>query len=340
VTVTHRLLLRISIILQFAASVALAQPEAPLAFEVATIKPSAPVDTAALRDGRAHVGTKIDAARVDIGTASLFRLVCIAYRLKPYQVAGPDWLKTTMYDILAKIPDGITAEKVPEMLRTLLVERFGLKIHHDARDQPVYALVVGKGGPKMKESATEPTPAADAPAAAEKASGETISMPTAQGDVKLTRSATGISIEMPGGEISGKIQVTMAGGPGTPPKFHLESSGTTMKTFAEMLSVGVVDRPVVDLTGLTGHYELAVDLSLEDAMSVVRASVNIVPVGGGGGGGGDAGKARAEPGAGASDPSGASIQASIQNLGLKLETRKLPLDALVVDHIEKTPTSN
>jgi uncharacterized protein (TIGR03435 family) len=290
-----------------------------------------------LRVGKAHVGTKIDAARVDIGTAPLFRLICIAYRLKQYQVIGPDWLKTRMFDIQAKIPDGVTTEKVPEMLRTLLVERFGLKIHHDSKEQSVYALMVAKGGPKLKESAPAPPTAADAPSP-EKASTETFFMPTVQGDVKLTRGAQGISIEMPGGEISGKLRASI-GGAGAASRIHIESSRTTMKTFAELLSVGVVDRPVVDMTGLTGQYDLTVELSLEDAMKVARASVYLLPVGGKGGGG-DAERARAEPGGGASDPSGASIFASIKNLGLKLEARKAPLDLLVVDYMDKTPTEN
>src|SRR5215831_5458035 len=96
-------LLRISMGLMLATSGGLAQ--SPLAFEVASIKPSAPLDMPAVRDGRAHIGTKIDAARVDRGTVSLLRLICAAYQVKPYQVKGPDWLATTTFDIQAKIPD-------------------------------------------------------------------------------------------------------------------------------------------------------------------------------------------------------------------------------------------
>ena len=81
------------------------------AFEVVSIKPSAPIDIAAIRAGKAHIGTRIDAARVDIGTASLYRLICTAYRLKPYQVTGPEWLKNSMFDIEAKIPEGGKVEK-------------------------------------------------------------------------------------------------------------------------------------------------------------------------------------------------------------------------------------
>ena len=323
--------------LLLAAGAAVAQPT-PLAFEVATVKPSAPFDVAKARVGQAHIGTRIDASHVDIGTATLFRLICTAYRVRPYQVSGPDWLKTTTYDIQAKIPDGVSADKVPEMLQTLLAERFGLKLHPEKKDQSVYALVIGLGGPsgiKMKESAPEPPPPPPAPNAPKP---QEMSVPTLQGDVKLVLTEKGVSLEMPGGEIPGKVRVSVNPPTGSqPPTFHLESSGTTMKSFAEMLSNGVVVRPVVDMTGLTGAYEVAVDVSMEDAMNVARASITLLPTGGGGGdGGGKEGAA----GANLADPSGSSIFASIQNLGLKLEPRKLPLELLVIDHMEKTPTAN
>jgi uncharacterized protein (TIGR03435 family) len=321
----------------FTVSVASAQiPQAAVAFEVATVRPSAPLDMAAMRAGKAHIGTKIDAARVDIGSASLFRLICAAYGVRPYQVTGPEWLKTTMFDIQAKIPEGGTVDKIPEMLQTLLADRFGLKIHRDSKDQPVYALMVAKGGIKMKDSDPEPESPSlpDAAPPTGKAAMLSMSMPTAQGDVKLTRTAQGASIEMPGGEISGKIRMTTNGGSRAQLTIHLESSGTTMKTFAEMLSVGLPERPVVDKTELTGRYEVAVDISPEDAMNVARASTSFGP---GQGGGGDA---RKLPDGAASDPSGSSLSSSVQKLGLKLESRKLPLEMLVVDHIEKTPTAN
>jgi uncharacterized protein (TIGR03435 family) len=336
---TDILLLRTTLGLLLATSASFAQIAAPVAFEVATIKPSAPLDMAAMRAGKAHIGTKIDAARMDMGSASLLRLICNAYKVKPYQVAGPDWLKTTMYDVQAKIPEGVPVDKVPEMLQALLIERFGLKMHHDSKEQPVYALVVAKGGPKLKESAPDATaealhsPELQAP---EKAKTDSMSFPTAQGDVRLTRGPQGIQLEMPGGEITGKVRLSVnGGGGGVPPRIHLDSSATTMKTFAELLSTGVVDRPVVDMTGLTGRYEIPVDISAEDAMNVARAAMTFLPAGGGGGG-----DARAAQAGVASDPSGTSVFTSIHNLGLKLEPRKLPLDMLVIDHVEKTPAAN
>ena len=68
-------------------------------------------------------------------------------------------MKTERFDILAKMPEGATKEQVPEMLQSLLAERFGLTFHKEMREQPVYAPVVAKGGPKLKESSTEEEPA-------------------------------------------------------------------------------------------------------------------------------------------------------------------------------------
>jgi uncharacterized protein (TIGR03435 family) len=302
------------------------QPPAP-AFEVATIKPSAPLNPAALRAGTAHVGTKIDAARIAISSESLLRLICLAYRIRPYQVSGPAWLKTTTYDVEAKIPEGRGPEQVPAMLQALLAERFGLSAHVDGKEQPVYALVVARGGPKMKESDAGPEDSVQS--APEQKRAASLSIPTIQGDVKVTGGPDGMVLEMPNGEIAGKLRMAFNTG-GIPPTLHFTAMNITMRTFAEMLSIGVVERPVVDMTGVRGHYDLEVDLSAVDALSIFRSSVNL-PVGGGSRGDG--------PNA-ASDPSGASILSSIQKLGLRLEPRKLPLDTLIIDHMNRTPTEN
>jgi uncharacterized protein (TIGR03435 family) len=52
--------------------------------------------------------------------------------------------------IVATIPHDATEAQVPELLQTLLAERFKLTLHHETKDLPVYALVVGKSGPKLK----------------------------------------------------------------------------------------------------------------------------------------------------------------------------------------------
>src|SRR6266568_3431318 len=74
------------------------------AFEVASIKPAAPLNTRQVMMGQQRVGMKVDAARVDIANLSLADLVRIAYRVKPYQIAEPTWMKGARFDIVAKLP--------------------------------------------------------------------------------------------------------------------------------------------------------------------------------------------------------------------------------------------
>jgi uncharacterized protein (TIGR03435 family) len=286
-----------------------------------------------MKAGSGHFGIRVDAQRVDIGSIPLLTLICDAYRLRPYQVSGPDWLKNTLFDIQATLPKGASQDQLPDMLRSLLEERFGLKTHHESKDQAVYALVVAKDGMKMQESApdTSEVPAADGKQVM------SASFPTLQGEVKLTKSAQGIVLEMPGKEIVAKIRAMPVQAKGSEPRrMHLESSGLTMKAFAELLSVGVMDKPVVDMTNLKGGYEVAVDLSEFEAMGVVRTSLSFLPMGGDGGGGDGKGGAAGV----ASDPSGSALRASITKLGLALDARKLPVDLLVVDHMEKMPSEN
>src|ERR1035441_9283141 len=146
------------ILLVLAAGTALGQTPA---FEVASVKPAAPLDRSQMLSGQMHVGMKVDAARVDIGSMSLAELIRVAYRVKAYQVSGPDWMASERFDVLAKLPEGASSGQVPEMLQALLAERFKLSVHRESKEHAVYALVVGKNGPKLKESA----PDADAPAA-------------------------------------------------------------------------------------------------------------------------------------------------------------------------------
>src|ERR1017187_7864415 len=120
---------------------ALAQaPAAGPIFEVASIKPATMPTPAQLQAGKLHVGMNIDAARVDFGFLSLADLIPIAFRVKPYQVSGPNWMSAQRFDILAKMPEGATKEQVPDMLQALLVERFKLTFHRDNKEHSVYAL--------------------------------------------------------------------------------------------------------------------------------------------------------------------------------------------------------
>jgi len=91
---------------------------------------------------------------------------------------------------------------------------------------------------------------------------------------------------------------------------------------------------VVDLTELKGNFQVVLDLTMEDLKNVGRKFGAAIP--GGGAASSDAGGL---PSDAASDPSG-TIFKSVQQLGLKLEARKAPVDTIVIDHAEKMPTEN
>ncbi len=262
---------------------------------------------------------KVDGARVDIGFLSLSDLIGIAYRVKSYQISGPDWMSAERFDIMAKLPAGASQDQAPEMLQALLAERFKLTIHRANKEVQIYALVVGKNGPKLKESPP------DEPAA-----------PAADGAGPSTDTSLRISgdpqkgMTVSNGLGSGTVKITMANG-----AMHMESAKMSMAQFAEALA-RFVDHPVVDMTAIKGNYQVALDLSMEDLMNAARSAGMQAP-GPGRGAGGMPGRGPAE---GASDPSDSSLFTNVQQLGLKLEARKAPVDLIVVDHLEKLPTEN
>ena len=289
------------------------------AFEVASIKPSEPITPAMVASGKLHAGMKIDGKRVDIGNFGLMQLICKAYDVKTYQVSGPSWLQAVglagqRFDIVANLPEGATKDQVPQMLQALLVERFKLAIHRESKDQAIYAMVVGKGGLKIKETeAPAPAPDGSAP------------NPAVTGSSSVTVSQTKSGAVVSDG--TGKTQKMTPSPDGK--SMRLEITGATMAEMAEGLTP-LADHPIVDMTGLTGKYSMTLDISMQDLMNAARAAGAAVPA---------ASPDPSHPADAASDPGG-SIFTAVQSLGLKLESRKSPMTFIVVDHVEKMPTEN
>jgi uncharacterized protein (TIGR03435 family) len=303
---------------------------AKVEFEVASIKTAVPIQTQVM-SGKMHIGMTVDAGRVDFGGLSLADLIPIAFKVKAYQVSGPSWMSSDRFDITAKIPEGVSKEQIPEMLQALLVDRFKMTFHKEGKEQAIYELVVGKGGPKMKES--EPEPAT--PPAAEPAKGPAaITVGGADGSqVRVTPTTNGATVSGVGG--MGKMRVT----PGTDGTMRMEASGVKMAALAEMLT-RFTDKPVFDKTGLTGSYDISLELSIAELMATARAAGMMPPGAGMGRGGMPAGAGSSAP-ATASDPSGGgSVFQSVQQLGLKLEPKRQMNDVIVIDHLEKAPTEN
>jgi uncharacterized protein (TIGR03435 family) len=321
-----------------------AQAPAKPAFEVASIKPAPTMQTliADIQSGKRSIASiqTVDATRVDLGYVPLNSLLAMAYKVKAHQIAGPDWLGSQAFEIHAKIPEGVSKEQLPDMMQALLMERFNLTTHWEKREQPVYALIVSKDGHKLKEASagSETTAPAEDPAKTPTkkidGKGEELSINTPDGPMKMKREGNGIIIDS--GQ-TGKVSIKM-GESG----MSMEFAKLKISEFADLLSQ-FVDRPVVDMTDLKGSYQLALDIPMEEMMSMVqklapKLGISLPP--GLGGSGTLVGAAPGASGLGASDPSGSGIFRAIQKLGLKLDGRKEPVNTLVIDHIEKTPTED
>jgi uncharacterized protein (TIGR03435 family) len=330
---------KVTICLALAATAAFAQTKP--SFEVATIKPAPPLDpvkiAAAMQaGGKMPVGATIDSQGAEYLYLDLRSLLTYAYGVKPYQISGPDWMQTARFDIVAKMPEGSKKADAAKMLQTLLEERFKLATHRTSAEHPVLALVVGKGGPKLKASA-------DKPAAIDESTplkpGE-MQTDTPDGPMRVKVDVTTGSSVIDMG-LQGKMSYSLI-----PAKqvFHVEFSATTMKGFADMVTQlfqligGTGGRQVMDMTGITGNYDASVDLSLAELIAMARAVGADIPAGAPGGGTAGRGNnpaVAADPGQG-----GTSLADAVESMGLKLESRKAVVDQLVVDHIEKTPTEN
>ena len=229
-------------------------------FEVASIRLH--------KDRVQAIGASVSGQRLNVEAMSLDNLITYAYDLKSYQVLGaPSWADSNnsncdRYDVNAKAEgDGpITQKQAKAMLQTLLGERFRLRFHREMRDMPVYALVVAKGGPKIKEAA-----------------------PEAQSGFRMRGGTTGA---------------------------EMVATGATMAQLANQFSnSNGVDRPVLDKTELTGKYEFKLTWS---------AGLN----------------------APRNDSEAPSAYTALQEqLGLRLEPQRAPIEILVIESAEK-PSEN
>jgi uncharacterized protein (TIGR03435 family) len=290
-------------------------------FEVASIKPADPQP-----QGMIRVGMGGDAGRVTYSNVTLKNVLTRAYGVKPHQISGPDWLDSQRFDITAKLPEGATKEQIPAMLQNLLAERFKMTIHKESREQPVYALVVGKNGPKLTKAGEN----SDFSRLIVGPNGERIQAPPPPSPAPGGAAGGGAAA----GTRPGGMMMMMTNG-------HVEARRATIPGFCDMLS-NFLDRPVINNTDIEGEYDITLDVAPEE-MAGMRGGIAVgarVPLAGPGGPAAGPGVAHSPEGSPAPESSGASIFASVQQLGLKLEPRKSPMDFIVIDRAEKVPTEN
>jgi uncharacterized protein (TIGR03435 family) len=224
------------------------------AFETASVKLNVTHQTNG--EGRPRPSVNTSPGYLTIQNSTLGQCIQWAYNVQAFQVSGPSSIDAERYDISARAAGPAGKEQLRAMLQTLLTERFKLAFHRETKDLPGYALVVAKGGPKLKES-------------------------TAEGEPSMK-----------------------------PDRVRMVAEHVTMSWFADVLT-NPLHSPVADKTGLTGRYDFTLEISKYAA-----------------------------PGMSPEEMSAALAECLQQELGLRVEARKLPLEILVIDHAEKTPVGN
>ena len=256
-----------------------------LRFEVASIKRSVPDPHASMTLPMPVKGGALRLANITVKS-----LLMNAYNVRDFQISGgPSWLVSDRYDIDAKperaaapdnLPDGASqmsdaqrktaTDQLRERTRSLLAERFHLAVHSETKEQPIYALVLAKGGSKLPET-PEGAPGAGA-------------------------------MRMEIGQING--------------------SGVPLSVLTGVLSMQT-GRPVQDLTGLVAKYDIKLEWQPDPAL----------------GGPLDRRPAGAEPAPPSSTERPPLLIALQEQLGLRLDPRRGPVEIIVIDRIER-PTEN
>ena len=228
-------------------------PNAAPSFEVATIKPSKPDQ----RGGHSFQGNRLRFTNITLND-----LIAFAYEIHLKQAIGtPPWAGTDKFDVEVK-PEG---EGMPGgkqwkgMLQKLMADRFKLAFHREIKELPVYALSVGKTGPKLTKGDPNGVPTLDFGALA-----------------------------------------------------TLHATNATMADFTQAMQAAVLDRPVVDQTGLEGRFDFDLTWTPDDSQFAgIEAKIPSL----------------------ADAP---SLYTAIQEqIGLKLDSTNAPAEVLIIDHVEK-----
>lgn len=200
---------------------------------------------------------------------------------------GPDWIRSQMFRIDARAEGHPSREMMQgPMLQALLEDRFKLQIHRETRQGKVYELALAKGSLKLKPFQE----------------GRCAQMP-------LTFPAPAA----PAGQRYCKAIISLLGP-------SIDAEGSTLREFSKLLNL-VLDRPVIDKTGITGRFDIHLEFSRDEVTPGLRGPVPDAPHA-------------------ALNLVGPTIFTAVQEqLGLKLSPARGPVELLVIDHVEK-PSEN
>ena len=275
------------------------------AFEVASVKSSNPNPDPANPLSMIALMLPQPGGRFTATNTPLRMLIMAAFELQQEAqlVGGPPALLAAKYDITARAADTATLgmKELPQLLRSLLADRFKLKTHSESRELPVYDLLLARSdsrlGPELKPSKSD----CSKPEEVLSKQGAAL----AQGDV-----ASFIGKPQPC-----SVSTDPSGGP---LNLMMRGDGQEMKQIVEILTQ-LTGRPVRDKTGLTGRYDFAMKLDLQMVLGLAqKMGANI-------------------PAAAANIPQsdGSSLMTTLnEQLGLKLESTRDSATVVVIDSVE------
>lgn len=283
---------------------ALPSADEKLTFDVASVRPNK-TDGIARGNFPGLGSAKYDPAG-GLFSATNFELalyIYVAYNLNGNQmkdvIAGlPEWVFSERFDIQAHAAgQNPTLDEMRAMLRSLLRDRFKLQAHYETRQGPVYALVqekAGKLGPSLQRHPADADCSAKPPYSPAKANEK---FPVL---------------------CAGTLPMT----PTTPGHTRSGARNVTMEYFASFLkSIGNLDRPVLNRTGLNGTFDLALEWTPDfPGLPGLGPQPDLVGRG--------------------SDVQGPSFAEALRDqLGLRLEPSNGEIQVLLIDHIEH-PSAN
>ncbi len=256
--------------------------------------------------------------RANLTNVTVRMMLRTAYRYQDYQIiGGPGWVNTDQFDIQARPAPDYQPEtyapcfgadcpfsKVQIMMQGLLADRFQLKTHRETRELLVYELTIGKSGFKLKEVAAPPQRGAGTPPPPPPPP-PAPGTPPPNDPSKLPIAPPGAMMNFP---------------------FGLSASAVQFGVLVSALSQ-ILGRPVIDKTGIKGYYDFRMAYSREGI-----PNAGILPPPGNPDG----------PGAGApiaSDPAPSIFTALQEQIGLKLDSTKGPVQIMVIDSVQK-PAEN
>jgi uncharacterized protein (TIGR03435 family) len=260
-------------------------------YEVASVKPNrtpAPV-------------TRMQAAPGRYGwtAATLKTLVAVSHQRSAFDqrevVGGPEWVDADRFDVVVQAPAGATLTDpdgfpgpVFAMIRAVLVDRFGLAVHNEVRERPVYALTIARADRRLGDGLKRV-------------------------DAGCADAMRRLAAPTPGAPTAGPPPCSFGGGPG-----QLIGTSVSLAMVASVLS-RQVGRPIVDRTGIADSFNVVLTFAPESDARTSNGPPSTPP---------------------AAVGDAPSIFTALQEqLGLKLESTRAPVDVLVIDKASQ-PTEN